>query len=223
MSGPRRVLYVETNFLLTAAKQQEGGGECDRLLDAAEVGTLDLRVPAFSLAEAHRTLYGQRRRREEFADAVRREADELGRSRHLRELIAEPLRAIELDLIRSVTQEADALRNFRRRLIDAAAVLPTDADVSRRVFEVEDETDLDPSDATVFAAVLHDLHTTKPSASRFVTTNTKDFFERSKKRNARGQRVGPPKQPIAALLDGTGCELLSSFGDAAEWAFETAE
>ena len=218
MSETRPALYAETNFLLTAAKQQEGCDACDRLLTAAEAGELDLRVPAFSLAEAHRTLYGQHQRRTAFAQSVRREADEIGRSRRLRGRIAGPLRPIELDLIRSIKEEAEALRELRRRLIEVAAVLPTDGAVARRVFKIEDETDLDPSDATVFAAVLQDLATVGPRGSRFVTTNTKDFFERSAKRDRRGRRVGPLKAPISKFLEGTGCEALSSFEDAEEWA-----
>ena len=218
MSETRPALYVETNFLLTAAKQQDGCDACDRLLAAAEAGDLDLRVPAFSLAEAHRTLYGQHQRRTAFAQSLSREADETGRSRRLRGRIAGPLRSIELDLIRSIKEEAEALRKFRRRLIDAAAVLPTDAAVAGRVFEIEDGTDLDPSDATVFAAVLQDLATAEPREVRFVTTNTKDFFERSTKRNKRGRRVGPLKAAILKFLEGTGCEALSSFEDAEEWA-----
>ena len=57
--GSGRVFYIETNFLLTAAKRQDGCEECDTLLAAAAEGRLDVRVPAFCLAEACRTLNGQ--------------------------------------------------------------------------------------------------------------------------------------------------------------------
>ena len=46
-------VYVESNFVLEQALQQEQSESCDSLVRLAEAGDISLVIPAFSLAEPH--------------------------------------------------------------------------------------------------------------------------------------------------------------------------
>ena len=203
-----KTLYAETNLLLTLVRDQEQAGACERILKLAEGNRLDLRIPAFSVAEACRAMYAQHVRREIFAASLHREAGEMGRSRRHRSTVADPLRRDSLALRRSIRDEKDSLRRLRERLVGCVRFLPTDPAVVRRTLAVEATTELDPSDATVFAAVLEDLDRTEPADARFVTANTGDFFGPG--RSPRPEVVGP--------LHAAGCgPLLGDFASAAGW------
>ena len=49
-------VYVESNFVLEQALQQEQCDACDEILNLADSDTILLVVPAFSLAEPHQAL-----------------------------------------------------------------------------------------------------------------------------------------------------------------------
>lgn len=49
-------VYVETNFVLELALLQEQQESCQKLLDLAEAGRINLILPAFSLTEPYETL-----------------------------------------------------------------------------------------------------------------------------------------------------------------------
>ena len=204
-----KTLYAETNLLLTLVRDQEQAERCERILKLAEGNRLDLRIPAFSVAEACRALYAQHVRRDAFAATLHRESAELDRSRRHRETLADPLRKNALNLWRSLPDEWDSLRRLRERLVGCVTFLPTDDAVVRRTLAVEQATELDPSDATVLAAVLVDFDRTSPADARFVTANTRDFF-------------GPDRSPrpeIEPLLTAAGCgRTFGDFASAGGWA-----
>ena len=130
--------------------------------------------------------------------------------------MADPLRAIRLNLIDAITRETSALRELRGQALGVCSVLPTDAALCRRVLELEDvagrdDAGLDPSDATVLAAVLADLPNASGREARFVTTNKSDFFTTE----GGAER---PKPAVLRYLRECGCELLGTFRAAAGWA-----
>lgn len=49
-------VYVESNFVLEQALQQEQCEACESILQLASAGRISLCVPAFSLAEPHQAL-----------------------------------------------------------------------------------------------------------------------------------------------------------------------
>ena len=49
-------VYVETNFVLELVLEQEDGPACESILRSAEIASITLALPAFSLAEAASSL-----------------------------------------------------------------------------------------------------------------------------------------------------------------------
>ncbi len=49
-------VYVESNFVLEQALQQEQSDSCDAIVNLAVSGDISLVIPAFSLAEPHQAL-----------------------------------------------------------------------------------------------------------------------------------------------------------------------
>ncbi|MGH9629744.1 MAG: hypothetical protein ACRD7E_15620 [Bryobacteraceae bacterium] len=86
-------VYVETNFVLEEALQQEQCDACDTILDLAVSGAIILVVPAFSLAEPHQALALKEKARNRLSNELRAHISELGRSK--------PYRAVPEDLLRS--------------------------------------------------------------------------------------------------------------------------
>ncbi|MCY7322188.1 MAG: PIN domain-containing protein, partial [Phormidesmis sp. CAN_BIN36] len=58
-------IYVETNFVLELAFQQEQCASCDQILDLCNAGLAKLIIPAYGLAEPHEKLNRQAKGRRE--------------------------------------------------------------------------------------------------------------------------------------------------------------
>ena len=207
-----KILYAESNLLLTAVFDREQAPEAERLFAAGRAGRPDLRVPAFALAEACRRLNADHVGRRSLADRLRAEGEEFARGRRHRGGLQDSLRRTVIDLSKSTLAEERALARLRDRLPQAATLLPLDSTAASRGREIEASTDLDPSDSLILAAVLCDAASPYCPAGgaekAFVTTNTKDFFI---------ARV--PRPIVKELLDAAGClKVFADFRAAAGWA-----
>jgi hypothetical protein len=78
-------VYVESNFVLEQALEQEQSDSCQRLIDLAAAGSIHLVIPAFSLAEPHITIMHKASERRRLSTELQRQLSELGRSKPYRE------------------------------------------------------------------------------------------------------------------------------------------
>lgn len=69
-TAPR--LFVETNFLLELALEQEQTAACEALLGLAEAGAITLSIPAFSVFEARSTIDQRAKKWSNYLDPVTR-------------------------------------------------------------------------------------------------------------------------------------------------------
>ncbi len=74
-------VYVESNFVLEQALQQEQRDACDEILNLATSGAVFLVVPAFSLAEPHQVLALKEKARNRLSNELQTHISELGRSK----------------------------------------------------------------------------------------------------------------------------------------------
>ncbi len=74
-------IYVETNFVLELAFQQEQCSSCEQILLLCEAGYSQLVIPAYSLAEPHEKLHRQARSRKDIQNALNLELRQLSRTR----------------------------------------------------------------------------------------------------------------------------------------------
>jgi hypothetical protein len=78
-------VYVESNFVLEEALEQEQRESCKELIGIASTGAIRLVVPAFSLAEPHIALMRRENERSRLVAELQKHLSELGRSKTYRE------------------------------------------------------------------------------------------------------------------------------------------
>lgn len=102
-------VYVESNFVLEQALEQEQCESCEEIIRIATAGSIHLVVPAFSLAEPHITLMRKGNERSRLSAELQKQLSELGRSKPYREApgIFSGLTAL---LINSAEGERDGLQ-----------------------------------------------------------------------------------------------------------------
>lgn len=167
-------VYVESNFVLEHALQQEECESCADIIRLATSGRVKLVIPAFSLAEPHHALLTKAKARSRLAEDLRGQLGELGRSRGYREI---PINygALVPALIASIEIERENLRRAVTELIKISEVIPLDARVLQAAAEIEMTYRLSGQDAIVLASVLIHLESPGSTESCFLNRNSKDF------------------------------------------------
>jgi predicted nucleic acid-binding protein len=188
------IVYVETNFLLEIAFQQESYESCEEIVRLASSGSISLVLPACSIAEAYLGWHGVNSRRRKFQAELQNHLREMSRSASSRGLV---------DQFGNLFDALVAGREeSRKRLIAAIASLEADratipltaAILSMAAFH-EDACSLSPQDALVLASVKS--HAEQRSGPKCFVTKDRDF-NKAQIRN----ELGPE------------CELLMNFDDA---------
>ena len=149
-------IYVDTNFLLELVYEQEQHGSVGELLTLAERGAVTLHVPAFSVAEAVSSVFGQIGRRRSVYAAVVTEARELRRSTSRRS-IASNLIALADDLSTANDADEASLIATISRVLALGPALPLDAAVDSIASRYRSTLSLSLPDAMVLASTVTDL------------------------------------------------------------------
>lgn len=159
-------VYVESNFVLEHALQQEESLSCREIIRLASAGQITLVVPAFSLAEPHQAISVKAKARSRLGGDLRSHLGELARSKPHREIPAtfDVLAAV---LIESAQLERDGLRQTVSAFLSNAEVIPLDALVLRSAANIEATFGLSGQDAIVLASVFGHLEANRPDQSCF--------------------------------------------------------
>ena len=189
-------VYVESNFVLERALEQEQSDSCSEIMDLASKGSLQLAVPAFSLAEPHDAISRKEAARSRLSGDLRSHLTELGRSKPHRAIPASFDTLAEV-LISNARQEREGLRSTVTELLRLADIISLDALVLKSGAEIQVEYGLSGQDAIVLASVLAHLDDTKPDESCFLNRNAKDFDDPN----------------IRESLNARGCKFFSNFSE----------
>lgn len=188
-------VYVETNFILELVFEQEQQGDCQRLLEWAEQGSVDLRAPAYSLFEAGEAVRIRVKKRQEFQRDFRDQLRQIKRQGPFAHDASAD--GVEGLLSRSTQSLERRLNDCLGRLKGAAqSLVCLEADDVTEARSLTDECKLKPPDALVLASVLGDLRRL-PSAAAFVTRDNKGFDTPS----------------VRSRLASQQCQLFGSFND----------
>jgi hypothetical protein len=189
-------VYVESNFVLEQALEQEQCESCEQLIGLASAGSVQLVIPAFSLAEPHGALLRTKNARSRLRNELLPHLRELARSRAYREVSANFDELADL-LLRSTERERAGLQRTIERMIKAAQVIPLDSRVLDMAGSIESGFGLSAQDSIVLASIVSHLAETKPAESCFLNRNTKDFD-------------GPD---VRETLDQYGCKFFGRFDE----------
>ncbi len=167
-------VFVETNFVLELALDQEQHESCVRLLGLAEEGRIRLFVPAYSIIEAYETMARRHRDRKKLRSDLDGELSQLGRSSSLADRVTASQEVLNL-LMDSADRETRQIEDVRSRLCAVAEILPCDRDTLELATEYQTEHDFSPQDAVVYASIRRYLTSNKTDESVFVSKNSRDF------------------------------------------------
>jgi predicted nucleic acid-binding protein len=166
-------VYVESNFVLQLALQQEVHASCEAILRLCEAGGTQLVIPAVCLVEPDQTLYRQKQRRTQIKLDLDREFRQLARTPPYAARLAEFASLTSL-LIDSSEEEHNRWGEVRTRLLRAAHVVPLDAAILSLAARQRAIHDLKHQDALVYASVLSHLERSPSATSCFLNAD-RDF------------------------------------------------
>ena len=175
-------VYVETNFVLEPAFDQEQKTQCELILNLCETGKINLIIPAYCLAEPHEKLTRQANHRKELQRSLDNELQrsldnelvQLRRTKSYSNRVSS-IQNIASLLVQSTEEEKVRFIKLRARFLIVADIIPLTIDILREAANCEAPYDLDPQDAIVFASVISHLQKNPSVASCFLNKNIKDF------------------------------------------------
>jgi hypothetical protein len=189
-------VYVESNFVLECALQQEESASCNDIIALAASGRITLVIPAFSLAEPHQAISGKAKVRTELGNQLRRQLNELGRSKPYHAIPA-TFGSLASVLIASAELERDGLKRTISNLLSIAEIVALDAAILNSAAALQVQVGLSGQDSIVLASILAHLDSKKSTESCFLNRNTKDFDD----------------PDIREALEKRGCKFLTNFED----------
>jgi len=199
-------VYVETNFALELALQQEQHDACRKILEITTQGQVTLVVPAFSLTEPHSAIREKAKARNQLAIQLESHLQELSRSKPNSSAITD-FEAFRGLLAQSAESARAGIRSVIMELLQTAEVIPTDSQVLRLALEIETEFEMLGQDAIVLASVLIDLKSRLPERSCFFNRNTKDFDDPS----------------VRSRLEAHGCKFFGRFDRGLNYLLSTLD
>ncbi len=188
------IVYVETNFLLELALQQEQHASCEAFLQLAESRAATLTAPAFSVIEAVTKLRRTYTERRELQQRLNPQRRELKRTQSFTQAEDDAFTKVAEALIRNTQAAEQRFAQIEARLFQAVRFLPLDAAVAAEISKYINNYGLKPPDATVLASIMKDPQLGK-SPSCFLNKDAKGFEQPS----------------IKELLNQHRCRLIAHF------------
>jgi predicted nucleic acid-binding protein len=167
-------IYVETNFVLEIAFEQEQYPSCEKILKLCETDQAQLIIPAYSLAEPHEKLVRQARSRQELQLSLDKELRQLSRKSSYASRIKN-IQSISSLIVQSSEEEQHRFIQCRERLLQIGEIVSLTTDVLIAAADCENIYDLSPQDAIVYASVIDHLRLHQPRQACFLNRNSKDF------------------------------------------------
>lgn len=194
----RPSVFVETNFLLELAFEQEQARACEGLLDLAERGAITLHLPVVCLLEAHKSLRDRYREWRRMRDQIKNDIFREGaRMASLRERAASVRAGVDEMVDEYLAEAARRLDAFAAKAEAVCDILPMEPATVAQANRHREELGLALFDAVVLATVVESLRATRRDAL-FITRNSRDFED----------------PQIRAQLRALSCKLFTSFDSA---------
>ena len=150
------IVYVESNFVLELAREQEQASSASIIADLAESGRIKLLFPSFSLSEPFSTVIRQGSERNRLYGSLERTLGELKRSEPYKQVVLdmEPMISLLKD---SHRRELDLLHLACDRLLSVGRSIETDMASFRRAVLYQGQLGLKPQDSIVYSTIVADM------------------------------------------------------------------
>ena len=147
------IIYVESNFILELALEQEQCQRCEEILEICESGKASLVIPAFCIGEAYQTLRRRADERRQLEKSLVLELTLLERTRSYQRDI-NTLWNVTSILAGSIEKEIQRFDQVLNEKLRKAELIPLEQKIIVNAINLESESDLRPTDAIVYASVL---------------------------------------------------------------------
>ena len=187
-------VYVESNFVLELALEQEQSASCESIVSLCEAGGMCLVVPAFCLAEPHETLARRRIQRRDMKKDLDEELKQIARTATNTAQLSRFESITDL-LVSSAEHESHNLTKISSRLLSAAEFIPLDASVLGNASGYQSTHGFSPQDSIVYASIISHLQGCHQRKSYFISKDS-DFDD----------------QDVVNELGNFNCEIVDNFG-----------
>lgn len=187
-------IYVESNFVLELALEQEQHESCRQIVELSDAGEARLIIPAYSLIEPYERIVRYAKKRTRVANDLADEVKKLLRSKSYQEE-TDALQNVTGLLVRSLQEEKNRFRRTVDKLLAVSEIIPLEARVLLDADRYQIDHDLSVQDSVVYASVLTHLRASTSTDKCFLNRNRKDFDD----------------PDIEETLNTNGCKMLFSF------------
>lgn len=150
------IVYVESNFILELALEQEQCQNCEEILEICELGKASLVIPSFCIAEPYQTLGRRVNEREKLRVSLNYELKLLARTKSYQEDI-NTLQNITSILLKSEEEENQRLYQVLNKILGKAELIPLEYTIITTAKELQSQFNLKPADAIVYTSILQHL------------------------------------------------------------------
>ncbi len=189
------IVYVETNFILELAFEQEQHQAANGILKLAEHGKIEFALPGFSISESLSKVTRQIRKREELHKSLIPALQDIGRSAPYQQFVTSLEPVLRL-LQNTIRDEPDRLHSVLERLLKVGRLLELDILSFGHALIYKGE--LSTEDGIIYGTIISDLR-------RRPQDETKLFLSRD------AEAFG--YQRIKTELAAYGCKYIKEFKD----------
>jgi hypothetical protein len=166
------IVYVESNFVLEVALEQEQAFAAEAILKLLETGKIEMAFPCFAISEPFTTVMNRDKERAALHRSLDRTLRQLQRSEPHKQIILDLQPALQV-LKDAINRELDLLHMTVGRLLNAGKSIELDEACLKQAVVYQTRFGLKPQDSIIYSTVIADLQT-RPSGE------TKCFLSRDK-------------------------------------------
>jgi hypothetical protein len=171
------IVYVESNFVLELALQQEQSDAAEEVLRLREDGKLEVVLPAFALLEPYWTIKHRGEGRRELCAQLWAELGQLGRSAPHKQLASTSHEIYQAMLAIEAT-EGRSFDSVIHRLLQSSRLVAVDTAIVANALRYMDSFGLSLVDATIYSSVVADLARSGDTLPKCLASrDSKAFFD----------------------------------------------
>jgi len=195
------IVYIESNFVLEIALEQEQHQAANSILSFAERGKIRLLYPSFILSEPFESLMRERRERNALHASLVKSLSNLRRSEPHKQamLDLEPVISILKD---AHVRQVDLLHSAFERLLEVGECVNVDVASFRSALIYQKSLYLSPQDSIIYATMIADLKKQPEEEQKCFLSRDKKAFDNDDDRSIKAELNVYNCRYIGSLVQG---------------------